>query len=1088
MKHLYTLFFFLIVCLFPPTLHAQGIYQLWGTTQEGGPDDMGLLYSTKYDGTGQVIKKTFTYTNPGVANQPARPAVYNNKLYSLLAKGPFSSISEGAIIVEYDPATNAYVRKADLFDIGFYGEAGSALTVYNGKLYGLAYDYGSADDALLYEFDPATGMLSLKHQFSNATGENPAGDLIVYNNKLYGITMRGGANDEGVIYEYNLANNTYTKRRDLAEATTGTFSQGAFSVYNNKLWAVASSYQSDNTKGAIISYDPASNAFVRNALLSGINGIEPTGEVTWYNNKAYGTTRYGGQSNNGLLFEYNPANNNLLKKGELSHFTTGLRAGPLVVHNDKLYLQAEEGGFEGEGTITAYTPATEQLDLKAFFDETTGAGSASALAVYNGKLYGFTRNGATYGRGCLFEYSIDPIKFTKKIILGGSEMFRPDGKLIYYNNKIYGMTQDGGNNGIGGIYEYNPVTGVYTIKVHFQNSDGQLWGYGGMIVYNNKFYGITPRGGATDEGVLFEYDPATNIYTKRHDFKASTGSAPYGLLTEYGGKLYGTCSNGSSNGLGNLFQYDPVTYTYAQKVIFYTSLGSQPQGELLLHNNKLYGTTALGGINNDGTLFEYNPLANGLTKLADFDNDVIGSAPIGKLVFYKNRFYGICTYLAGELYSGSIFCYDIPSGTLNKKFALSNYTIGKMPKAELFLSNNKLYGTTQLGGDYIFGGTLFEFDPETEVHTQRIKFTGANGRWPDRNVLLPVPAPTAPGSPGSCVNTSTVNIQAANSNQWIPFTDNLGRAVAEINANGNVLGNVSVRCFVNDGNVRKDAKGTFYLDRNLTFSVEHQPTSLVSIRLYISKSEYETLKATAGSGVTVPADITIFHNNDFCASEVNGNAVPVASTAVNWGADYVYIAHVPSFSSFYFATSTALALPIHIESFTGTAEATGNLLTWKASCTDAVDFTLERSSNGIDFTPIGKVAAAQSDCAHPFNFTDKGYGPGKNYYRLLMNEKGSITYSKVILINHHTNGSLSIKVLPNPVTGPQAQLQISSGIRATVDVLITDMAGRTVVSRKLSAMPGVQTMHVPIGDLPAGVYTARCYDGRQWQFTRFVKQ
>jgi uncharacterized repeat protein (TIGR03803 family) len=1077
MKQLYALLSLLIVCLLTSaTATAQGIYQLWGTTQAGGPDDMGLLYSTKYDGTGQQIRKTFTYTHSGMATARNRPTLYNNKLYTLLIKGPNASISEGAIIVEYDPATNAYATKADLSAIGFHGTTGSGLTLYNGKLYGLAYEL-SLSKAILYEFNPASNTLSLKYQFTNTSGENPSGELTVFNNKLYGITELGGANNEGVIYEYDPATNMYTKKKDLAEAVTGKFSGGTFSVYNSKLWAVTSSYQNDGA-GEVISYDPATNVFSRKAALSGINGLAPMGEVTWYNNKAYGTTRYGGPSNNGLLFEFNPANNGLVMKDDLS-LATGINFGPLTLYNDKLYMQSAAGGSDDAGTIMAYNPATEQLEPKVFFDAGTGSGSPTTLALYNGKLYGFTRGGATYGRGCLFEYSINPILFTKKIILGGTELLRPDGKLVYINNKIYGCAYDGGNNAIGGIYEYNPATGAYVIKVHMQNSEGEFYDHGGMMIYNNKFYGTTPKGGATDDGVIFEYDPATNIYTKRYDFKATTGRAPFGLLTEYNGKLYGTCSDGSTNGMGNIFQYDPVTYAYTEKVVFNTSWGQRPQGELLLLNGKLYGTTALGGANNNGTLFEYNALANGFTKLADFNEAVVGSGPIGKLILYKNKFYGICTYSNVGYLSGALFCYDLINGTLTKKLELSTYPTGRLPKAGLTLSNNKLYGTTQLGGDYNFGGTLFEYDPETEAQAQPIKFTGANGRWPNRSVLQPIPAPTAPGSPGACVNTSTVDIQADNSHQWIPFTDNQGRAVAEINANGNVLGNVSVRYFVNGGNVRKDNHGTFYLDRNLTFTVENQPATLVSIRLYILKSEFETLKATAGSGVTIPSDIAIFHNNDFCAAEVDGKATKMATTAVNWGTDYVYIAHVPSFSSFYFATSTAQTLPVHIESFTGKPETGGNLLTWKASCTDPVEFTIERSSNGIDFTAIGKVMAAQQDCALPFTFTDAAYLSGKNYYRLTMNEQGNITYSKIVLIDRNNSNTLFIKVLPNPVTGSQAQLQVSSAASGTIEVLITDMAGRNLLSRKLQAVSGVHTIQLPVGNLPAGIYSVRYYDGQQ---------
>jgi len=1085
MKNYYLLITLLISCITISNFsEAQGIYNLWGTTQVGGPDDHGILYSTRYDGTGQEIKKTFTYTNPGMATGRNCPTLYNNKLYSLLSKG--NSISEGVIITEYDPATNVYIRKADLLDIGIHEVTGSALTVCNGKLYGLSYDPG-ADNAVLFEFNPASNGLTVKYQFNAGNGKNPAGDLTLFNNKLYGITRLGGANDEGVIYEFDPATNIYTKKKDLSEATTGKFIEGTFSVYNNKLWTVTSSYQNDVTEGAIISYDPATNVFSRKAGLSGINGFTWTGEVTWYNNKGYGTCG-GGPGGNDRLFEFNPVNNSLVKKEDFSS-SEGIECGPLVVYNDKLYTQARKGGFGGEGTITAYNPATEQLELKVFFDAATGGGSTTALALYNGKLYGFTQEGATYGRGCLFEYSIAPILFSKKIILGGSDLTYPDGKLVYINNKIYGCAYKGGNNGIGGIYEYTPATGAYVIKVHMQNSGGAFYDHGGgMIVYNNKFYGVTTKGGATDDGVIFEYDPATNIYTKRYDFKATTGHAPFGLLTEHDGKLYGTCSSGSTNDMGNIFQFDPVTYAYTEKIVFNASWGRQPQGELLLLNGKLYGTTALGGVHDDGTLFEYNPQTNGFTKLADFDEAVVGSAPIGKLALYKNKFYGICTYSPVGYLSGSLFCYDLANGALTKKLELSTYPTGRLPKAGLTLFNNKLYGTTQLGGDYMFGGTLFEYDPETEVHTQKIKFTGANGRWPNRSVLQPIPAPVAPGSPGSCMNTTTVNIQATSSHDWIPFTDNQGRAVAEINANGNVLGNVTVRYFVNDGNVRQDVKGTFYLDRNLTITVANQPTTPVSIRLYIRKSEFDFLKGTAGSGVTVPADISIFHNNDFCKADVDGKATKVHATVSNWGMDYVYMADVTSFSSFYFATNTALALPIHIESFTGKSQATGNLLSWKASCTDPVEFTIERSVDGIHFNPIGTIGATQQDCAAPFNFNDAAWLSGKNYYRLSMKEQGNITLSKIVLLDRTAGQQLQVKVLPNPVTGPQAQLQVTSPAAGTLELFITDMAGKSFPGRKLQMMAGTQSYSLAVGSLSAGVYCVRYYDGRAWQSVKFIKQ
>ncbi|MBK7885441.1 MAG: hypothetical protein IPJ81_17860 [Chitinophagaceae bacterium] len=46
---------------------SQGIYQFWGATTHGGPDDLGVIFTTKTDGTSQDIKKSFTVANSGLA-------------------------------------------------------------------------------------------------------------------------------------------------------------------------------------------------------------------------------------------------------------------------------------------------------------------------------------------------------------------------------------------------------------------------------------------------------------------------------------------------------------------------------------------------------------------------------------------------------------------------------------------------------------------------------------------------------------------------------------------------------------------------------------------------------------------------------------------------------------------------------------------------------------------------------------------------------------------------------------------------------------------------------------------------------------
>jgi hypothetical protein len=60
-----------------------------------------------------------------------------------------------------------------------------------------------------------------------------------------------------------------------------------------------------------------------------------------------------------------------------------------------------------------------------------------------------------------------------------------------------------------------------------------------LVLYNGKFYSTASRGGRNDAGVIFEWDPLTNIYTKKIDLSIADGSNPASSLTLFNGKFYG---------------------------------------------------------------------------------------------------------------------------------------------------------------------------------------------------------------------------------------------------------------------------------------------------------------------------------------------------------------------------------------------------------------------------------------------------------------------------------------------------------------------------------------------------------------------
>ena len=360
------------------------------------------------------------------------------------------------------------------------------------------------------------------------------------------------------------------------------------------------------------------------------------------------------------------------------------------------------------------------------------------------KLYGMTFHGGTSDNGVLFEYDLVTNVYTKKLdfdsassSIGGC----PHGSLMQAsNNKLYAMMPFGGTNDYGVLFEYDPGTNIYTKKFDFNSLSGRPHA-SLMQVSNGKLYGMTPCGGINYEGVLFEYDLDNDTYTKKMEFDGTnTGGCPEGSLMQANGKLYGMTYWGGANNKGTLFEYDPNTNTYTKKIDFdELNTGNYPEGSLIqASNGKLYGMTYQGGTNYNGVLFEYDPNTNTYTKKIDFDGTNTGSYPEGNLIQALNgKLYGM-TNQGGTNNDGVLFEYDLSTDTYTKKLNFDSASTGKYPRGSLMqASDGKLYGMTTQGGTNN-NGTLFKYDITTNTYTKILNFDGTNGRNPQFTALIEV--------------------------------------------------------------------------------------------------------------------------------------------------------------------------------------------------------------------------------------------------------------------------------------------------------------------------------------------------------------
>ncbi|HEX7414518.1 MAG TPA: choice-of-anchor tandem repeat GloVer-containing protein [Bacteroidia bacterium] len=385
-----------------------------------------------------------------------------------------------------------------------------------------------------------------------------------------------------------------------------------------------------------------------------INGSQPMGSLMQATDgMLYGMTSNGGTSNNGVIFKYNPTTSTYTKN--LDFATTGTSGSIAGSFSQGTLMQASDGmlygmsyagggvsgggcGSGGCGVLFQYNPTTNVYTKKFDFADTNGANPyGSLMQATDGMLYGMTNQGGTGGTcidgcGVLFQYNPATSIHTKKLDFAGTTNGSyPKGSLMQASDgMLYGLMPGGGTSsicwgGCGVLFQYNPATNTYTKKLDFDSINGRGPAGSLMQASDGMLYGMTSGGGASTNcsnigcGVLFQYNPATNVYTKELDFTGATnGQYPIGNLMQasdgmlYGMSVDGGVSGGScgSGGCGVLFQYNPATNVYTKKFDFAgtgaTIDGSNPNGSLIqASDGMLYGMTSVGGANGKGVLFKF---------------------------------------------------------------------------------------------------------------------------------------------------------------------------------------------------------------------------------------------------------------------------------------------------------------------------------------------------------------------------------------------------------------------------------------------------------------------------------------------------
>jgi len=362
------------------------------------------------------------------------------------------------------------------------------------------------------------------------------------------------------------------------------------------------------------------------------------------------------------------------------------------------------------------------------FSGSDGRNPFGSLTVAGSTIYGMATYGGGSDLGQVFKMNTDGSSFsTLHTFTGGtSDGANPYGSLLLNGSTFYGMTSAGGAGDVGVVFKMNMDGSGFSVIHTFAGGVGDGSDpEGSLMLQGSTLYGLTPRGGSSNGGVIFKVNTDGSGFGLLHEFigGVNDGRRPFGSLTLAGSTLYGLCSRGGDSNGGVMFQIntDGSGFGLLHEFVGGGSDGYVPFGSLTLDGSSLYGMTVSGGDSNLGVVFQVNTDGTGFNLIHEFvggGND--GSDPSGSLILDGSTLYGM-TEAGGDDGIGVIFMMNTDGSGFSLLHELAGgQDDGANPSGDLTLAGSMLYGMTPLGGPLPSSlGTVFSYvlvpEPRTSV-------------------------------------------------------------------------------------------------------------------------------------------------------------------------------------------------------------------------------------------------------------------------------------------------------------------------------------------------------------------------------------
>jgi uncharacterized repeat protein (TIGR03803 family) len=520
-------------------------------------------------------------------------------------------------------------------------------------------------------------------------GEFPdAGVILDSTGDLYGTTEEGGTSGDGTIFELAKGSSTITVLASF-DGTDGTFPGGALVMdAAGNLYGTAS-LGGAFSDGTIFELAKGSSTITVLASFNGTDGLAPSGALVMdAAGNLYGATQKGGASNVGTVFEL----------------------------------------AKGSGTITA---------LASISGTSGGIGAVGGLVMDSaGNLYGTTLDEGTDDEGSIFELPKGSSTITVLASFTLSNGIIPNAGLILDSaGNLYGAAADGGASGFGTIFELAKGSSTITALASFDGTDGET-PLGGLVMDGaGNLYGMASyAGGAANDGDIYELPKGSGVITVLVSFDGSNGAGPEaGLVMDGAGNLYGTTSAGGASDAGTVFGLDSRELEMVIPTAVTPTLTTTPGGSIVIGSGgELTDSATLSaGLSPTGTMTFTLYAPNG-TTVVDTQTDVVNgngtyTTPSGYLPAAAGTYQWVVSY-SGD---GNDTPVSSPEGSEPELVSPATPTLSTTPGGTLVIgSGSKLTDSAAISAGFNPTGfitfTLYGPNGTTVVDTETTPVSGDN--------------------------------------------------------------------------------------------------------------------------------------------------------------------------------------------------------------------------------------------------------------------------------------------------------------------------------------------------------------------------